>query len=277
MSVENIETDDLYERIERARAVIAARAPVTPRVGLILGSGLGALGDELADGVAVPYTDIPGFPRSTVVGHRGELAIGRLGGQPVAVMRGRFHFYEGYSMQQVTFPVRVLRALGCDTLLVTNAAGGVRDDWQVGDLMRITDQIFLPGMAGYHPLRGANDDRLGPRFPAMVGAYDPELGRLAHTVAREQGTVLREGVYLMLAGPAFESSAELRMARVLGADGVGMSTAPEVIVARHMGMRVLGISLITNLALPDGPPANHEEVLEAGEMAKPKFSALVRE
>lgn len=268
--------DDLYTQIEQARAAIAGRAGVAPRVGIILGSGLGGLADELVDATIVPYRDVPGFPRSTVVGHRGELGLGRLAGQPVAVLRGRFHFYEGYSMQQVTFPVRVLHALGCDTLIVTNAAGGLRPDWAIGDLMRITDQIFFPGMAGFHPLRGENDDRLGPRFPAMVGAYDAELGRLAGAVAREQGTTLREGVYLMLAGPAFESGAELRMCRVLGADAVGMSTAPEVIVARHAGMRALGISLITNLALPDGPPANHEEVLEAGAAAKPKFTALIK-
>jgi purine-nucleoside phosphorylase len=268
--------DDLYTQIEQARAAISAHGGLQPRVGLILGSGLGGLADELDQAVAVPYATIPGFPRSTVVGHRGELAIGRLAGQPVAVLRGRFHFYEGYSMQQVTFPVRVLRALGCDTLIVTNAAGGLRPDWAVGDLMRITDQIFLPGAAGHHPLRGENDDRLGPRFPAMVGAFDAELTSLAHQVADQQGTTLRAGVYVMVAGPSFESGAELRMLRAWGADAVGMSTAPEVVVARHMGMRVLGISLVTNLALPDGAPANHKEVLEAGEAAKPKFGALLK-
>jgi purine-nucleoside phosphorylase len=267
--------EDLFAQIEESRAAITARGGVQPRIGVILGSGLGGLADELADAVVVPYADIPGFPRSTVVGHRGELAIGRLAGQPVAVLRGRFHFYEGYSMQQVTFPVRVLHALGCDTLIVTNAAGGLRPDWAAGDLMRITDQIFLPGMVGHHPLRGENDERLGLRFPAMVGAYDTELGRLALSVAQDQGTTLREGVYLMLSGPSFESGAELRMCRTF-ADAVGMSTAPEVVVARHAGMRVLGISLVTNLALPDGAPANHEEVLEAGETAKPKFSALLK-
>jgi len=268
--------DDLYSQIERARDTIAARAGRAPRIGMILGSGLGSLADELEDAVVVSYADIPGFPRSTVHGHRGELAIGVLAGQQVAVMRGRFHFYEGYSMQQVTFPVRVMRALGCDTLIATNAAGGLRPDWAVGDLMVLADQIFLPGMAGHHPLRGQNDDRLGPRFPAMVGAFDAELRQIAHAVAEEQGATLREGVYLMLAGPSFESGAELRMCRALGADVVGMSTAPEVIVARHGGMRALGISLVTNLALPDGPPANHEEVLEAGEAAKPKFAALLK-
>ena len=268
--------DDLYAQIERARTAIDARGGVRPRVGMILGSGLGGLADELAEAVVVPYDDIPGFPRSTVPGHRSELAIGRLSGQPVAVLRGRFHFYEGYSMRQVSFPVRVLRALGCDTLILTNAAGGLRGDWAAGDLMRIADHIFLPGLAGHHPLRGENDERLGLRFPAMLGVYDGELGHLAHTVAQEHGTTLREGVYVMLSGPSFESAAEMRMLRAWGADAVGMSTAPEAVVARHAGMRTLGISLITNLALPDGAPANHEEVLEAGEAAKPKFGALLK-
>jgi purine-nucleoside phosphorylase len=268
--------DDLYTQIERARDAIAGRAKLAPRVAMILGSGLGSLADELEDAAVVPYAEVPGFPRSTVHGHRGELALGHLSGVPVAVMRGRFHFYEGYAMQQVTFPVRVMQALGCDTLLVTNAAGGLRRDWAVGDLMLIADQIFLPGMAGHHPLRGENDDRLGLRFPPMVGAFDAELRRVAREVAAEHGTTLREGVYLMLAGPAFESGAELVMCRALGADVVGMSTAPEVVVAQHGRMRVLGISLVTNLALPDGPPANHEEVLEAGEAAKPKFAALLK-
>jgi purine-nucleoside phosphorylase len=179
-------------------------------------------------------------------------------------------------MQEVAFPVRVLKAIGCDTLIVTNAAGGLRPDWQVGDIMRISDQIFLPGMVGNHPLRGENDDRLGPRFPGVVGAFESELVSLAREVAAAQGITLREGVYCMLSGPAFESAAEIRMLRVWGADAVGMSTAPEVIVAIHSGMRVLGFSLITNLAMPDGPPANHAEVLEAGEQARPRFSALIR-
>jgi purine-nucleoside phosphorylase len=266
---------DLFEQIELARAAIAARGGVTPKVGLILGSGLGALADELEDAVVVPYAEIPGFPRSTVHGHRGELALGMLAGQPVVVMRGRFHFYEGYSMQQVTFPIRVLQALGCEILMVTNAAGGLRSDWRVGDLMQIEDHIFLPGMAGHHPLRGPNDERLGTRFPAMLDAYDRELATLAQDVAAEQGTTLRSGVYMMLSGPTFESGAEIRMCSSF-ADAVGMSTAPEVVVARHGGMRVLGISLITNLALPDGTPANHQEVLEAGEAAKPAFAALLK-
>ena len=266
----------MYDLIEQARAAIVGRISVTPRVGLILGSGLGALADELEQAVVVPYAAIPGFHEPRVQGHRGELALGRLAGVPVAVLRGRFHFYEGYSMQEVTFPVRVLRALGCDSLIVTNAAGGLRPDWAVGDIMRISDHIFLPGMVGHHPLHGPNDERLGTRFPAMVGAYENELVGIVRAAAAAQGLTLREGVYCMLSGPSFESAAELRMLRIWGADAVGMSTAPEVIVAEHAGMRVLGLSLITNLAMPDGPPANHAEVLEAGELAKPKFSALLK-
>lgn len=266
----------MYDLIEQARSAVAARIGVSPRVGLILGSGLSALADELEQAAVVPYRDIPGFHEPMVIGHRGELAVGVLAGAPVAVLRGRFHFYEGYSMQEVTFPVRLLRALGCDTLIVTNAAGGLHADWSVGDIMQISDQIFLPGMAGHHPLIGPNDDRLGLRFPPVVGAFDNELVPIAHQAAAGLGFSLREGVYCMLAGPAYESAAELRMLRVIGADAVGMSTAPEVIVARHGGMRVLGLSLITNLALPDGPPANHIEVLEAGEQAKPRFGALLK-
>jgi purine-nucleoside phosphorylase len=267
--------NDLLAWIEQARSIIAARSPIEPRIALILGSGLGDLADAVTDAITVPYAEIPGFGQPAVVGHRGELVLGLLAGQPVAVMRGRFHFYEGHSMQQVTFPVRVLHALGCTALLATNAAGGLHADWRVGDLMLITDHIFLPGLAGHHPLRGPNDDRLGPRFPPMVGAYDPTLQAVARAVAAELGIALREGVYMMLSGPAFESSAELRMCRILGADAVGMSTAPEVVVARHMGMRCLGLSLITNLALPDGPPASHQEVLDAGDAARPAFTALI--
>ncbi len=267
--------NDLLARIEQARSIIAARSRIKPRVALILGSGLGDLADAVTEAVTVPYAEIPGFVQPTVAGHCSELVIGLLAGQPVAVMRGRFHFYEGHSMQQVTFPVRVVHALGCTMLLATNAAGGLHSDWRVGDLMLIADHIFLPGLAGHHPLRGPNDDRLGPRFPPMVGAYDATLQAVARAAAVELGISLREGVYMMLSGPAFESSAELRMCRALGADAVGMSTAPEVVVARHMGMRCLGLSLITNLALPDGPPASHQEVLEAGSVARPAFTALI--
>lgn len=261
--------------IQTAVAAIRMRTTMTPRVGIILGSGLGALADELAQSTVIRYADIPGFPQSTVHGHRGELAIGLMSGTPVVVMRGRFHFYEGYDMHQVTFPVRVMQALGCEVLIATNAAGGLRKEWPVGQLVCLTDHIFLPGMAGHHPLRGPNDERLGVRFPAMLDAYDRELRTLAHAVAQTQGTSLQDGVYIMLAGPTFETGAELRMCQIVGADLVGMSTAPEVVVARHGGMRVLAISLVTNQALPDGSPANHEEVIEAGNAARPRFGALL--
>lgn len=266
----------MYDRIEEACTFIAARTQHRPEIAVILGSGLGGLADEIETAETIAYPQIPHFPPSTVEGHKGELVLGRLSGKTVAVMRGRFHFYEGYDLQQTTFPVRVLQMLGARTLIVTNAAGGLRGDWQVGDLMRIGDHINLPGMAGFHPLRGPNDPRLGLRFPALTDAYDPELGRLAHEVAAGLGVTLREGVYAMLAGPSFETPAELRMLRALGADAVGMSTVPEVIVARHGGLRVLGISMISNIATPDAPPANHEEVLSAGEAVQGAFTALVR-
>lgn len=262
--------------IETALQTIRQHTSLVPRVGIILGSGLGALADELADAVVISYTDIPGFPRSTVHGHRGELALGLLSGTPVVVMRGRFHFYEGYDMHQVTFPVRVMRALGCEVLIATNAAGGLRSEWPVGELVCLRDHIFMPGLAGHNPLRGPNDERLGVRFVPMLHAYDAQLRQLAQQVASAQHTTLREGVYIMVAGPSFETGAELRMCQILGADVVGMSTAPEVIVATHAGMRVLAISLVTNQALPDGSPANHAEVIEAGEAARPRFGALLK-
>jgi purine-nucleoside phosphorylase len=266
----------VYEQVEAASQALHQRVTLTPRVGIILGSGLNALADELEQPTTIPYGEIPGFATTSIVGHRGELAFGLLEGQPVAAMRGRFHFYEGHSMQQVTLPVRVLRALGCTVLIVTNAAGGLRADWQVGDIMRISDQLFLPGMAGLHPLRGLHDERLGERFPAMLYAYDTDLAYLAEQVAAQQGLTLRQGVYAMISGPSFESGAELRMLRLLGVDAVGMSTAPEVVVARQVGMRVLGLSLISNLALPDGEPADHVDVIQAGESARPAFTALLR-
>ncbi len=266
---------DMLASIKAATAAIQAKTQHQPRVGIILGSGLSGLVDHITAADVVTYADIPGFALSSIPGHRGELVLGDLNGTTVVAMRGRFHFYEGYDMHQVTLPVRVMKALGCDTLIVTNAAGGLNAAWNVGDLMCINDHVFLPGMAGFHPLRGHNADELGPRFPAMLGAYDPELGSLAHAAAKRAGATLRDGVYCMLAGPAFETGAEMNFLRALGVDAVGMSTAPEVVVARHGGMRVLGISLITNIAHPDAPPANHEEVLEAGENAKPMFSALI--
>ncbi len=265
----------MYDHIEQARAFIAARTRHQPTVGLILGSGLSGLADAIEDADIIPYSEIPHFPHSTVVGHRGDLALGTLAGQSVVVMRGRFHFYEGYDMQETTFPVRVMRALGVETLILTNAAGGLRGDWRVGDLMQIRDHINFPGMAGNNPLRGPNDNRLGVRFPALTDAYDQELAALAHRCAEGHDLTLRSGVYAMVTGPSFETPAELGLLRMLGADVVGMSTVPEVLVARHGGMRVLAISLVTNIATPDAPPANHLEVLEAGEQARDSFGALL--
>jgi len=248
-----------------------------PKIGMILGSGLGGLADELEDAAGIPYNAIPGFVSSTVHGHAGRLVAGNLSGTAVLAMQGRFHYYEGHDMAQVTFPVRVMRALGIETLVVTNAAGGLNPAYRPGDLMGITDHIFLPGMNGANPLRGPNDDALGPRFPGMVNAYTESLLQLAQEAATAQGITFHRGVYVMLTGPNFETRAEMRMLRAWGADAVGMSTAPEVIVAVHGGMRVLGISTITNSLNPDlTVEANHEEVLQVGQEAGPRLAALLK-
>lgn len=247
-----------------------------PQVGLILGSGLNPLADEIGQADAIPFASIPNFPISNVPGHTGELVIGTLSGQVVVAMRGRAHYYEGYSMQQVTLPVRVMKELGVETLVVTNAAGGINAAFHAGDLMLVTDHINFLGMAGQSPLRGPNDESLGPRFPDMTDAYDPNLRELTRQVARELGIVLREGVYVMLAGPSFESPADVRFVRMMGADAVGMSTVHEVIVARHGGMRVLGLSLISNSLAHGHDKVSHEEVLAAGGNAVPKLAGLIK-
>lgn len=276
-----------HEDIAAIAAVVRQVAEITPRVGLITGSGLAGLADQVVDAVRIPYRDILHFPESTVPGHPGELVLGRLEGQPIIIQRGRVHFYEGYSMQQITLPVRVMRALGAELLIVTNAAGGLNPDFQVGDIMLIRDHINFPGLAGFNPLRGPNDPALGPRFPLMAGAYSPSLCRLTREVAAEKGIELRSGVYAGLAGPTFETPTELRFLRMIGADAVGMSTTSEVIVARHAGMRVLGFSLISNVALPEEIEAAleaaseeveevHDEVLEAGQQAVPRLITLIR-
>jgi purine-nucleoside phosphorylase len=257
---------------EAARA-IRGRTSLVPHIGLILGSGLGGLAGRIANPTAVPYADIPNFPRSAVEGHTNELILGQLAGRPVVVMSGRVHMYEGYSAAEVAFPVRVLRELGIASLLVSNAAGGLNRKFQAGDLMLIEDHIFLPGLAGHNPLTGPNDDLLGPRFPGMVGAYDAELRRLALEMAAKQQARLHRGTYIMVAGPSYETAAEYRALRAMGADAVGMSTCPEVVVARHMGLRVLGISLITNVL--DGRPVSHEEVLATARAAAARFCDLV--
>lgn len=266
---------DLLQRMEEARAAIVSRGITPPRVGLILGSGLGELADQIEEPVAIPYSEIPHFPVSTVAGHAGRLVIGRLAGKPVVAMQGRIHYYEGYPMEQVIFPTRVMKALGCDTVIITCACGGLNPNFAAGDLMLITDHI---NMMGVDPLRGPNDERIGPRFPATVGAYTPELRQLAQQVAADLGITLRQGVYAAISGPCYNSTAELRMLQILGADAVGMSTVPEVIAATHMGMKVLGIGCITDMALPDQPVhLTHEQVMETAERTKPRFQGLVKE
>ncbi len=244
-----------------------------PRVAMVLGSGLGYLGDEVSDPVIVPYGEIPHFKHSTAPGHKGQLVFGMLAGQPVAVMQGRMHHYEGYSYEEVGYAVRVLRLLGCDTLFVTNAAGGVNWSFQAGDLMLITDQIkpFLES-----PLRGENLPEFGPRFPDCSSLYTPALQDLARKQARRLDLDLKEGVYIYFPGPQYETPAEVRMARLLGGDAVGMSTAPEVIIAGHCGMRVLGLTLVSNMAAGVLPqPLSEEEVLEAAAAARDRFSGLL--
>lgn len=264
----------LREQLAVAKAALADRISIQPRVGIILGSGLGTATDALEAAQIIPYHEIPGFAMPAVAGHRGELAVGYLAGQPVAALRGRFHYYEGYSMQQVAFPVRLLHALGCTTLIATNAAGGLHSTWQVGDLMLIINHIGFP-IAGDTPLRGANDESLGLRFPPMLHPYDNALSQLAISAAADLGIPLWQGVYVMVGGPSFETAAELRMLRVIGGDAVGMSTVPEVIAARHLGMRVLAFSLISNLAVPDGIAADHTDVMDAGVAAGPRMQALL--
>ncbi|MCD8007558.1 MAG: purine-nucleoside phosphorylase [Clostridiales bacterium] len=245
-----------------------------PKVAMVLGSGLGYLAEKVEDPIAVPFYAIPYFRRSTAPGHAGRLVFGRLDGQNVAVMQGRFHHYEGYSFEEVTFPIRVLRLLGAETLIVTNAAGCVNESWEAGDLMLIGDHIKLTLDS---PLCGPNLPEFGPRFPDGTYDYTPALRKLAHEVAQEQGIPMREGVYLYLPGPQYETPAEIRAARILGADAVGMSTVPEVIVARHCGMQVLGVTLLTNMAAGIlDQPLTEEEVLTAAQEGKEKFSGLVR-
>ncbi|MFZ5882606.1 MAG: purine-nucleoside phosphorylase [Chloroflexota bacterium] len=265
------------QQIDEAADAVRARTSYKPRVGLILGSGLNALADSVRDADIIPYADLPHWPRSTVHGHAGRLVIGMLEGQPVLVMQGRAHFYEGYSMSQVTLPVRVMIRLGIPMLFVTNAAGGINPSFVPGDVMLITDNLNLIGMAGANPLMGPNIDELGPRFPDMSRSYDPELMQSARKVAAENNISLREGVYCGLSGPSFETPADLRFLRLAGADAVGMSTVPEVIVARHGGMRVLGFSGISNKANLDGSTiTTHEEVIEAGKVITPKIETIIR-
>jgi purine-nucleoside phosphorylase len=263
--------------IDRAADAVRRRVTDVPEVGLILGSGLGRLADSLAAPAVISVEDVPGWPRSTVQGHSGTLVFGELEGKRALVMRGRSHYYEGHSIARIGLPVRVMQRLGVAVLVVTNAAGAVNPEFEPGDVMLITDHINFMGMAGLSPLRGPNLEEIGPRFPDMSQAYDRDLQALAQHVARQQGILLRTGVYVCLAGPSFETPADLRFLRGIGADAVGMSTVPEVTVARHGGTRVLGVSGISNKANLDGATlTTHEEVLAAGDRIVPKLEALLR-
>lgn len=265
------------EKIDQVADAVRAKIEVKPRVGLILGSGLNDLAASVSDAVTIPFGDLPHWPVSTVEGHVGRLVVGELEGQHVFVMQGRVHYYEGYSMGQVTLPVRVMQRLGLEAMIVTNAAGGVNPNFIPGDVMLITDNLNLMGMSGLNPLMGPNLDELGPRFPDMSQSYDKEFGAITRKVANEQNITLQEGVYCGLSGPSFESPADLRFLRLAGADAVGMSTVPEVIVARHGGMRVLGLSGISNKANLDGSTVTtHQEVIEAGKIITPKMETIIR-
>jgi purine-nucleoside phosphorylase len=264
--------------IEEAATAVRALTQYQPTIGLVLGSGLSSLADEIESPDIISYENIPHWPVSTVQGHSGRLVIGKLEGKTVLVQQGRSHFYEGYSPAQVTLPVRVMRALGIQTIILTNAAGGINRDFNPGDLMLIKDHLNFVGIAGNNPLRGPNDDSVGPRFPDVTHAYTPELRKLAQETAVSLNMELHEGVYAYVAGPSFETPAELRFLHMIGADAVGMSTVPTVLVAAHAGMRVLGISSITNKAILDptsGAEVSHEEVLETGKIIVPRLISLL--
>lgn len=264
-------------QMEGAAAIIRNRSRYQPTVGIVLGSGLSAVANEVQFPDIIPTDQIPHWPVSTVSGHSGRLILGRLEGKVVMVVQGRAHFYEGYSMDQITLPIRVMHILGIQTLIVTNAAGGLNEAFAPGDIMLIKDHINLPGMAGNNPLRGPNDPSVGPRFPDMTEAYNRDLQQLAQDTAVSENFSLQEGVYAYVAGPTYETPAELRFLRQMGADAVGMSTVPSVLVARHAGMRVLGLSTITNMAIPDKVKnVTHDEVLEVGRTAIPRLKALLQ-
>ncbi|HEY3997235.1 MAG TPA: purine-nucleoside phosphorylase [Candidatus Xenobia bacterium] len=262
----------LRDRVQETLRYVQSKTTVKPTVAMILGSGLGELADQVEDATVLSFSSLPHFPVSTVQGHTGALVIGTLAGKKVAVMRGRVHYYEGYTMEQVTFPVRLLRELGCATLIVTNASGGIRTDLSPGDFVQISDHI---NMMGDNPLRGHNDPYWGPRFPDMTAVYDPELARHAHETAARVGVPLQRGVFCGLMGPSYETRAEIRMLATLGADMVGMSTVPEAIVAHHMGVRVLGISCVMNIVHGEVQPVTHDEVLEVAEKSRPQFLKLM--
>jgi purine-nucleoside phosphorylase len=271
---EDSTSQTLYERVEHAARTIRARYVEEVRVALVLGSGLGAFADDLEDAVIIPYEEIPGFARPTVEGHVGRLVLGKIEGVPVAVMQGRFHYYEGYAFEEVIFPIRTLATLGAKSLILTNAAGGINVAFDQGALMIISDHLNLMGMS---PLRGRHDERFGQRFPDMTEVYSREYQEVAVEEANAMGLELRRGIYAALSGPSYETPAEIRMLRILGADAVGMSTVPEAIAAQQMGVKILGISCITNMAAGViGEPINHQEVIETGERVRDTFKDLLR-
>lgn len=264
----------LYDRAENAARTIRARTAEEARIAIVLGSGLGDFAEQLTESVALPYSEIPGFVSSTAVGHVGRLVIGKVADVPVIAMQGRVHYYEGYSLEEVTFPIRTFKLLGVNTLVLTNAAGGIDVQLSQGALMVISDHLNFMGV---NPLRGPNDERFGPRFPDMSEVYSRELQELVMDEARALGITTRRGIYAALAGPSYETPAEIHMLRAFGADAVGMSTVPEAIVARQMGMKVLGISCITNMAAGISEnPINHEEVMETGQRVRETFTQLLR-
>jgi len=272
--VERMASTSLYERAEHATRVIRSRISVEPRIAVVLGSGLGSFADDFDEPVGIPYEEIPGFVRSTAQGHAGRLVVGKVDSVPVLAMQGRVHYYEGYSLEEVTFPVRTFGLLGVKTLVLTNAAGGINVQLTQGALMVISDHLNLMGV---NPLRGPNDERFGPRFPDMSAVYSPELQELVVDEAKAIGVEVRRGIYGALSGPSYETPAEIHLLRGLGADAVGMSTVPEAIVARHMGLEVLGISCITNMAAGiRDEPINHEEVMATGDRVRGTFTELLR-
>src|SRR4029079_15461343 len=272
--VERMASTSLYERAEHANRIIRSRITVEPRIALVLGSGLGGFADDFGEAVASPYEEIPGFVRSTAQGHAGRLVIGKIDGIPVLAMQGRVHYYEGYSLEEVTFPVRTFGLLGVKTLVLTNAAGGIHVQLTQGALMVLSDHVNLMGV---NPLRGPNDERFGPRFPDMSAVYSPELQELVVDEAKVVGAEVRRGIYGGLSGPSYETPAEIHLLRGLGADAVGMSTVPEAIRARHMDMEVLGISCITNMAAGiSDEPINHEEVMATGDRVRATFTELLQ-
>ncbi|XP_013408736.1 purine nucleoside phosphorylase [Lingula anatina] len=280
-SVRGLGSSYSYEDLDKIAQYVLTCTKQRPKIAIICGSGLGGLAETLSEKECLAYKDIPNFPVSTVPGHAGRLVFGKIGDKSVMCMQGRFHMYEGYPAWKCAMPVRVMKLMGVNTLFVTNAAGGVNPDYHVGDLMLIKDHINMPGMASNNPLVGDNDERFGVRFPAMTEAYDKKLRKLAHEIANNLGfgDFLRDGVYTMLGGPSFETIAELRYLRLIGTDAIGMSTCPEVVTARHCGMRVFGMSLITNVCVmdyEDDRVPNHEEVLETGKMRAGDMELLIR-